>query len=414
MYFSQSTAALSLLAMLAFATQRGDAQQSTQRWYRGNTHAHTLNSDGDSPPDVVVRWYKSHGYHFTFVTDHEFITDVAPLNATLGTDGAFLVISGQEVTQRVADAAHPDGWRQAHVNALGTNAVIRPFGDRNIARDMTISATYGRHVPAIRRARGVAQVNHPNYRWSVSMADMLSLPDSMLFELWNAHGFVNNLGGADSAGNRMPSTEALWDSLLTRGKLLFGVASDDSHSFRPEEAENPEATRPGRAWVMVRAGSLTRDAILAALAHGDFYSSTGVTLRAYSAGPREIRLEIAPSNDRRFLIEFIGSGGRVLSTAAGTTARYTISGNEGYVRVRISDSSGRRAWTQPVLLWRGNSAGSAAPNAAKRALRGTPSRARNSPSVLSARDARANVALVARLSRQAGEHAVACSPATNS
>ncbi len=352
MHPSRTLAAALLLA--ALAAQYGIAQETGQRWYRGNTHAHTLNSDGDSPPDVVVRWYKAHGYDFTFVTDHEFITDVAPLNAALWTDGTFLVISGQEVTQRVADAAHPDGWRQAHVNALGTTAVIRPFGERNIARDMTIAATYARHVAAIRAAGGVSQINHPNYRWSVHLSEMVGLPDSTLFELWNAHVFVNNLGGADSVGNRMPATDALWDSLLTRGKLVFGVASDDSHSFRPEEAENPEATRPGRAWVMVRAASLTRDAILAALGRGDFYSSTGVTLRAYSADAREIRLEIEPSNDRRFLIEFIGRGGRVLSTATHTTAQYAISGTEGYVRVRISDSSGRQAWTQPVLLRRGN------------------------------------------------------------
>src|SRR4029453_7137751 len=137
------------------------------------------------------------------------------------------------------------------------------------------------------------------------------------------------------------------------GKLLFGVASDDSHSFRPEEAENPEATRPGRAWVMVRAASLTREAILAALARGDFYSSTGITLRAYSADAREIRLEIEPSDDRRFLIEFVGSGGRGLSRPTGTAAGSSISGSKAYVRARISDSSGRRAWTQPVLLRRG-------------------------------------------------------------
>jgi hypothetical protein len=101
---------------------------------------------------------------------------------------------------------------------------------------------------------------------------------------------------------------------------------------------------------MVRAASLTRDAILSALARGDFYSSTGVTLRAYTADPREIRLEIEPYNDRRFLIEFIGRGGRVLSAVTGTTARYAISGGEGYVRVRISDSNGRRAWTQPAIV----------------------------------------------------------------
>ena len=239
--------------LLTWATRSSIAQQASPRWYRGNTHAHTINSDGDSPPDAVVRWYREHGYHFTFITDHELVTDVAPLNAVFGVPGKFLVLSGQEVTQRVADQAHPDGRRQAHVNALGTTQVILPIGERNIASGTTIAATYARHLPAIRSAGGVPQVNHPNYRWSVGLKDLLDVPDSTLFEVWNAHILVNNLGGADSSGRWMPSTEALWDSLLSRGKLLFGVADDDSHSFRSEDADSPDATRPGRAWVMVRA-----------------------------------------------------------------------------------------------------------------------------------------------------------------
>src|SRR5262245_57781722 len=247
-----------LLASLTLGAPHLTAQQpSAARWYRGNTHAHTLNSDGDSSPDEVVRWYREHGYHFTFITDHEFITDVAPLNALFGREERFLVISGQEVTQRVADAGHPDGFRQAHVNALGVTFVIRPLGASNIATATTIAATYARNLAAIRAAGGVAQVNHPNYRWSVALAEMVELPDSTLFEVWNGHPFVYNGGGADSTGRSMPSTDVLWDSLLTRGKLLFGVADDDSHSFRPEDAENPDLARPGRGWVMVRADTLT-------------------------------------------------------------------------------------------------------------------------------------------------------------
>jgi hypothetical protein len=341
--------ALALSALLALGTLPASAQSPARRWYRGNTHAHTLNSDGDSPGDAVVRWYREHGYHFTFITDHEFITDVAPLNAMFGAAGKFLVISGQEVTQRVADAAHPDGLRQAHVNALGIARVIRPIGERNIAREMSIADTYAQTIPRIRASGGVAQVNHPNFRWSVRLDDMLALPDSTLLEIWNAHVLVHNAGGADSAGRWMPSHEALWDSLLSRGKLIFGVADDDSHSFRPEDAENPDATRPGRAWIMVRADTLTPDAILRAIARGDFYSSTGVTLRSYHADAGEVRLEVEPASDRRFLIEFIGKSGHVLKRASGRIADYRATGDEGYVRARVTDSGGRRAWTQPVI-----------------------------------------------------------------
>lgn len=342
---------LALTLALATLPALDLAAQAAPRWYRGNTHAHTLNSDGDSPPDEVVRWYRTHGYHFTFITDHEFITDVAPLNGTFGAAGRFLVISAQEVTQRTRDASHPEGVRQAHVNALGVTQVIRPLGERNIA-DERIAATYARNIAAIQTGGGVPQVNHPNYRWSVTLADMANLPDSTLLEIWNGHPDVYNLGGADSLGRIAPSAEALWDSLLTRGKLIFGVADDDSHHFRPEGADNPDLTRPGRGWVMVRADTLTPAAILGALRRGDFYSSTGITLRSFSANQQRIELDITPAGDARYLVEFIGQGGRVLAEATTLRASYAIRGDDGYVRVRVTDSRGRRAWTQPVMVGR--------------------------------------------------------------
>jgi hypothetical protein len=324
--------------------------QSPVRWYRGNTHTHTRNSDGDTAPDTVARWYRDRGYDFVVITDHEFITDVGPLNAALGSDGRFLLISGQEVTQRVADPRHPDGWRQAHVNALGVRQVLRPLGERNIATGTTVAATYARNLAAIRAAGGVAQVNHPNFRWSVPLAELTALPDSTLLEIWNGHPFVYNLGGTDSAGRTMPSAEALWDSLLTRGVLLFGVGDDDSHHFKPEGADRADLARPGRAWVMVRADTLTPDAILRALRRGEFYATTGVALREYRVERDEMRLEITATGDARYVTEFIGRGGRVFASTSGTSARYRFTGAEGYVRARVTDSRGARAWLQAVRL----------------------------------------------------------------
>jgi hypothetical protein len=80
--------------------QSGLAQQSDEvfHWYKGNTHTHTLNSDGDCAPDDVVRWYREHGYHFLVITDHDYFTDVDGLNAVIGAEGQFLVIKGIEAS----------------------------------------------------------------------------------------------------------------------------------------------------------------------------------------------------------------------------------------------------------------------------------------------------------------------------
>ena len=34
----------------------------TERWWKGNLHTHTLWSDGDDYPEMVLDWYKSRGY----------------------------------------------------------------------------------------------------------------------------------------------------------------------------------------------------------------------------------------------------------------------------------------------------------------------------------------------------------------
>ncbi|MGI8617690.1 MAG: CehA/McbA family metallohydrolase [Gemmatimonadaceae bacterium] len=348
MSITRGSALVASIVLLAGAVAPPSLQG--QQWFRGNTHTHTSNSDGDSPPDSVVRWYREADYDFLFITDHERITDVGPLNARWGAPGRFLVLAGEEVTQLVADAGHPDRRRQAHVNGLGLQHVVTRLGERGIADGISMRDAYARNIAEIRRAGGIAQVNHPNFRWSVRLEDLTTLPDSTLFEIWNAHTGVNNLGGVDSMGRAVPSAEALWDSLLTRGKLLFGVADDDSHSFRPSDADSYALTRPGRAWIMARADTLTESAILGAIRRGDFYASTGVTLRELTTTGAALIVAVAPVADSRYTIEFIGAGGRVLATVYDRRAEYAIRGGEGYVRARVTDSNGRKAWTQATRV----------------------------------------------------------------
>src|SRR5678816_4354225 len=92
---------------------------ATTRWFKGNTHTHTLNSDGDSTPDDVVRWYREHGYRFLVLSDHNFLTSVHGLNAVHGADDLFLVIKGEEVSDR-ADS------KPIHINGLDVSTRVEP------------------------------------------------------------------------------------------------------------------------------------------------------------------------------------------------------------------------------------------------------------------------------------------------
>ena len=351
--------ALTIFYALAAVVSSAPAEAG---WYRGNTHTHSLNSDGNVAPDDVVRWYREHGYQFVVMTEHEYITNVAPLQAIFGADEQFLVMQGQELTQSVRDPKHPDGERQAHVNAINIGKVILPMTSEGVKSNLSprvytvsekvsIAETYTRNLGLIREAGGVGQVNHPNFRWSVRMEDMMNLPDNTLFELWNGQLEINNLGGTDDAGNKALSTEALWDALLSKGRRLWGVAVDDSHGFK--HLDEPNGAMPGQAWVVVRADRLAPDLIAASLAKGDFYSSTGVSLEDVVANEKEVSLKIKQATRgaiARFTTKFIGKDGKVLAEVGGTQPKYVIKGDEGYVRAAVMDSNGRRAWTQPVYL----------------------------------------------------------------
>src|SRR5262245_65423406 len=94
-------------------------------WFKGNTHTHTLNSDGDSTPDEVVRWYREHAYNFLVLTDHNFLTSVDGLNALHGADEKFLVIRGEEVSSGF-------GGKPLHVNALDAKQLIQPQGGESV------------------------------------------------------------------------------------------------------------------------------------------------------------------------------------------------------------------------------------------------------------------------------------------
>ena len=285
--------AILLLLLASQALAQGPARPSA--WYKGNTHTHTLNSDGDSLPYDVAKWYRENGYNFVFITDHEYITNVAPLNELLGKSGSFLVISGQEVTDSVAGVPY-------HINGLGLEKIVMP----NRLSDPVM--TLQKNIDDVRAAGGLPQLNHPNFGWALSAAQIRKLDNINLIEIYNGHPLVNNLGGGGS-----PSAEAIWDELLTAGKVFYGIADDDSHTFK--EPWNQARALPGRAWIFVRAGELTRASIMRSIESGDFYASTGVELAEYESDASGISLSIKEARWSKYRVEFIGSGGRVLKEA---------------------------------------------------------------------------------------------------
>jgi hypothetical protein len=302
----------------------GAQAQPAARWYRGNLHTHTINSDGDSTPAEVMAWYKRNGYHFLAITDHDVVTDPAPLD--LNHEDDFLVIGAEEITNA----------KVVHVNAIGISRTIAPRKTGDVTGMLQSS------IDAVRAQGGVPLINHPNFLWAFTSAEMKPLKGAALLEIASGHPLVNHAGDG-----RVPSTEEMWDDLLSGGMRIFGAAVDDAHNFR-EEFTIARAN-PGRAWVSVRAQALNREAILSALGRGDFYASTGVVLGDVHAAGGALTVTIEPLPAKRYRTVFIGRSGRVLHTSYDNPAVYAMAADVGYVRARVEDSGGLRAWTQPMF-----------------------------------------------------------------
>ncbi len=322
------------MAKLELRAPPRKAPAEGERWFKGNTHTHTLNSDGDSSPSVVARWYRDHGYDFLVLSDHNFHTRVDVLQEEIDRENSrakkppFLLIPGEEVTDKHEKA-------EIHVNALDSSRLVGAQGGSSRGEVLQ------RCIDAVRSAGGVPAANHPNFGWSLSADDLAAAKGLRHFEVYNGHPDIHNWGGGGS-----PSLEEMWDDLLTRGVRLFGLAVDDAHHF---QAWGQRRSNPGRGWIMVHAREPTREAIRAAFERGDFYASTGVELERIDVSDGILRLAIRPRDDAKYTTHFIARGGRVARRDVTLEPSCRIEPGDGYLRARVVSSAGEYAWTQPVF-----------------------------------------------------------------
>ena len=304
---------------------------SEWKWYKGNLHTHTINSDGDSAPDAVARWYKEHHYNFLVLSDHDFVTPIEGLSSIFAAEDRFLLISGEEISPKFGD-------KPIHVNGLDIHRTIEPIVGASVVD------TLQRNVDAVRAAGGTPSLNHPNFRWAVTPAEMGQIHGLELFEVYNGHRGTNDAGGGG-----FPSLEEMWDAVLSAGREVYGIAVDDAHRFK---VFGPEYSNPGRGWVSVKASELSTEAILSSLNSGEFYASTGVVLEDVSRLPNELRIYLEEDEEDRgeeYTTEFIGQGGRLLSKSFDNPAVYTLKPGDTYVRAKVTSSNAEYAWVQPVF-----------------------------------------------------------------
>lgn len=277
------------------------------RWFKGNLHTHTTQSDGDRTPEQAVTWYREHGYDFVAITDHWVLTKGRP-------EDGFITVTGAEL--------HGASY---HLLTLGLSALP----------DQARADSAQETVDAVVAAGGLAYFAHPYWTGQFA-ADIAPVQGIQGIEVYNSV--------CDKMIDKGYSL-AHWDELLMRGRRLQGIAVDDVHWRHGAE---------GGGWVMVRAASLSENDILDALRRGHFYATTGPSILDLRVVPQQgelPKLEVVCSPCSRITFHANGPWGRRFDAPAeGTleTASYAFRKEHDYLRVECRDAQGRAAWTNPV------------------------------------------------------------------
>lgn len=338
--------AISLTLCTVAAAQEFDLHATESlHWFRGNTHTHTLWSDGEAAPEYAVKWYKDQGYQFLCLSDHNILSDgsverwagiggdskltpaqVAELQMIFGPDavqlrkgesgdemrlktlpevrqqfeeqGKFLLIQAEEITCMTP---------KVHVCAVNVRDVIRPLNSSAAEKSMShafeaIAAQEQQYQQPI-----AGHLNHPNWNEGVPVQSIVPTGIVGFFEVFNGHPGVRNWG---DPGKGMVSTDRIWDIVLSMrlhedpASRFYGFASDDTHDYF---RTGPKECNPGRGWVMVLAEKLDANTITQALKDARFYSTSGVLLNGVSAGGGKYRVEIAAEEGVTYTTQFIGT-----------------------------------------------------------------------------------------------------------
>jgi hypothetical protein len=374
-------------------------QNQTPRYWKGNLHTHSFWSDGDDFPEMIADWYKTRGYQFLMLSDHNVLSEgerwvdvakretavakyekrfgepwlerrvdkdgrdqvrlkpLAEFRPLLEEPGRFLLIPGEEITGSFAigKAKLP-----VHINAVNVRDLLPPAVGDSVSESIRANL---RAVAEQRKRTGwrtIAFLNHPNFGWGVKGEDLFH-EELRFFEVFNGHPGVRNYGDATH-----PGTEKLWDIALAlrlgRHKLpiVYGLATDDAHNYH---AVDGKKSNPGRAWVMVRTPHLSPESLVRALEAGDFYGSSGVRLRDVRCDGKRLTLAIEPEAGVTYRTQFVATLrdapldsqprkdaegkpldvtriysdeiGKVVAESKDLEPTYALTGQELYVRARV-------------------------------------------------------------------------------
>lgn len=285
------------------------------KFYKGNLHTHSTNSDGVHAPQKVIDLYRERGYDFLALSDH-FMDDYAfPVTDTreMRYDDFTTIVSAE---LHVGHTKVKELW---HILAIGLPVdFARPNPDETAPEIAQRAADAGAFVGIV----------HPGW-YGLTIDDAKTITAAHAVETYN-HGSAIEV----DRGEDWP----FLDQLLNEGWRLSGFATDDAHLMTHDWLGG---------WTMVHADDLDPDKLVESLKAGRYYSSQGPELHNVAIEGDEIVVECSPAS----VISATGVGSRSKHEVGEnlTQCRLPLDRfKDGYVRITVRDAENRKAWTNPI------------------------------------------------------------------
>ena len=272
---------------------------------RGNLHSHSTLSDGLLERQKVIDLYAERGYDFLELSDHDRLADRRALDAHASR--GMVLIPGNEIT-----ANGP------HIQHVDAPALVEPHRDRQ------------KIIDAIRSTGGFAIVNHPDWLERFNhcpIEDLYRWQGYAGMEIYN--GVICRLAGSPYALNK-------WDLVLSSGRRVWGFANDDFH--RPEDL--------ALGWNVALCSERSAAAVVAALASGAFYASTGVAISDIRVKNTSITVETENAAKVVAVVDY----GRRIAQARGLALTVEVPPDARYIRFECYGCGEETAWTQPFFM----------------------------------------------------------------
>ena len=278
-------------------------------------HHHTTLSDGRCTPEQTAGMYRQSGYDAIAITDHWVF---GPGDAING----FPILSGGEYHTGVRD-----GFEGVY-HIVGLCPEKEPVLDKSMTAQQVIDG--------IHEAGGLAVLAHP--AWSLNSPEKIkALRGIDAIEIYNTV--------SDRGFSRRADASLIIDLLAAEGYLYPLLASDDSHYYEAEGNFSDSCT----AFIMAQCDSTEPEAIKNAILQGRFYASTGPELHL-SVRDGIAVVDCSEVSEIVFLSNFVFSKGRTITGSCLTHGEYTVQPGETFLRAYVTDSKGRRAWSNCVKL----------------------------------------------------------------